>query len=246
MKSNILIVLALLCVFPTIGFAQTITIFGKVTSEEDGNGIPGVLINVQEAGNATTTNNIGEYRIALKREALITFSSMGYVSQEILVTKSTELNIGLVPNLNSLDEVVVVGYGSINKSSLTANISKVDGQDIANIPVPNFQETLQGRLAGVFVADASGKLGDGVKVRIRGTSSISAGNDPLYIIDGIPVTSSGSIDNSNPMAMLNMRDIATINVLKDAAAASIYGARGSNGVVVITTNKGFSGKLNLM
>ncbi|MDO6440354.1 TonB-dependent receptor [Cyclobacterium sp. 1_MG-2023] len=242
MKSNIFIVLALLYVFPTIGLAQTITIFGKVTSEEDGIGMPGVLISALETGNSTSTNDLGEYRINIKKEAIVTFSSMGYVPQEIVVKRSMELNISLVANLNSLDEIVVVGYGSIHKSALTANISRIEGQDIANIPVPNFQETLQGRLPGVFVADASGKLGDGVKVRIRGTSSISAGNDPLYIIDGIPITSSGSIDNSNPMAMLNMRDIASINVLKDAAAASIYGARGSNGVVVITTNKGFSGK----
>lgn len=244
MKSNVSIVLAILLIFPIIGFSQTITISGKVTSDEDDKGIAKVLISAITSGKSTTTNSSGHYRLTLEKEALVTFSSTGYIPREILVKESKELNINLVAKFNDLDEVVVVGYGSIVKASLTANIAKIEGQDISNIPVPNFQETLQGRLSGVFVAAASGKLGDGVKVRIRGESSISAGNDPLYIIDGMPITSSGSIDNSNPMYMLNMRDIESINVLKDAAAASIYGARSSNGVIVITTKEGRPGKTN--
>ncbi|GEO23723.1 SusC/RagA family TonB-linked outer membrane protein [Cyclobacterium qasimii] len=242
MRSNIFIVLVMLLVSPLLGLAQNITISGKVISDEDGMGIPGVSIGIKESGKSTVTDISGRYQLTLDSKETIICSYLGFIQQEILVKNKREINIRLVPNLNTLDEIVVVGYGSINKSDLTGNVSKIEGEEIANIPVPNFQETLQGRLAGVFVASSSGKLGDGVKIRIRGTTSISAGNDPLYIIDGIPVTTAGSIDNSNPMSMINMGDIASINVLKDAAAASIYGARGSNGVVVITTKKGSSGK----
>ncbi|EPR68488.1 TonB-dependent receptor plug domain-containing protein [Cyclobacterium qasimii] len=246
MRSNIFIVLVMLLVSPLLGLAQNITISGKVISDEDGMGIPGVSIGIKESGKSTVTDISGRYQLTLDSKETIICSYLGFIQQEILVKNKREINIRLVPNLNTLDEIVVVGYGSINKSDLTGNVSKIEGEEIANIPVPNFQETLQGRLAGVFVASSSGKLGDGVKIRIRGTTSISAGNDPLYIIDGIPVTTAGSIDNSNPMSMINMGDIASINVLKDAAAASIYGARGSNGVVVITTKKAVQEKLNSM
>ncbi|WP_339925834.1 TonB-dependent receptor [uncultured Cyclobacterium sp.] len=241
MRSNIFIVLVVLLVSPLLGLAQNVTISGTVISDDNGMGIPGVSIGIKESGKSTVTDISGRYELSLDSKETIICSYLGFIPQEILVKNKTEINIRLVPNLNSLDEIVVVGYGSVNKPDLTGNVSKIEGDEIANIPVPNFQDALQGRLAGVFVASSSGKLGDGVKIRIRGTTSISAGNDPLYIIDGIPVTTAGSIDNSNPMSMINMGDIASINVLKDAAAASIYGARGSNGVVVITTKKGISG-----
>jgi len=245
MKSNISIVLVLLFVFPLLGLAQNISISGKVISAADGKGIPDVSVGIGDTGKFTTTNISGQYQLTIDREAIIVFSYLGFIQQEILVKNGRKLNIRLVPNLNTLDEIVVVGYGSINRSDLTGNVSNIEGNEIADIPVANFQEALQGRLPGVFVTSSSGKLGDGVKIRIRGTTSISAGNDPFYVIDGIPVTSEGSIDNSNPMSMINIGDIESINVLKDAAASSIYGARGSNGVVVITTKKGRSGKTKI-
>ncbi|AKP52123.1 SusC/RagA family TonB-linked outer membrane protein [Cyclobacterium amurskyense] len=242
MKSNISIVLTLLFAVPLIGLSQGITISGKVISNEDGKAIPGVSIGIAESGKSTLTDTSGQYQINIDKESTIVFSYLGFIQQEFLVNSSKTLNVSLIPNLQTLNEIVVVGYGSANKADLTGNIAKIEGHEIENIPVPNFQETLQGRLTGVHVTSSTGKLGEGVKVRIRGTTSISAGNDPFYIIDGIPVTTSGSLGNSNPLAMINISDIESINVLKDAAAASIYGARGSNGVVVITTKKGEIGK----
>jgi TonB-linked SusC/RagA family outer membrane protein len=242
MKNNIFFVLAIFLVFPKELWSQSIIVSGKVVASEDGKALPGVWVSSGKSGTSVSTDILGEYRIVLEGEAAIVFSFPGYIPQEVMVKKESELDIRLVSNAQTLKEVVVIGYGSITRSDLTGSVSKLNGNKIAEIPVPNFQEALQGRLPGVFVETSSGKLGEGVKIRIRGTNSISAGNDPFYIIDGIPVTASGGIGNSNPMATVNFRDIASISVLKDASAAAIYGARGSNGVVFITTKKGTPGE----
>ncbi len=148
--------------------------------------------------------------------------------------------INLVPGENTLSEIVVVGYGQASKRELTSSVVKVKGAEIANIPVPNFNQALQGRAAGVFVESNNGKVGEGVKVRIRGQGSVNASNSPLYVVDGIPISTGGI--SGNALADINFNDVESFDILKDAAATAIYGSRAANGVILITTKKGRSGK----
>ena len=140
MRSNIFIVLVVLLVSPLLGLAQNVTISGTVISDDNGMGIPGVSIGIKESGKSTVTDISGRYELSLDSKETIICSYLGFIPQEILVKNKTEINIRLVPNLNSLDEIVVVGYGSVNKPDLTGNVSKIEGDEIANIPVPNFQD----------------------------------------------------------------------------------------------------------
>ncbi|WP_439487560.1 SusC/RagA family TonB-linked outer membrane protein [Algoriphagus sp.] len=222
--------------------AQQREITGTVISEEDGLGLPGVNVLVKESSRGVITDLDGKYSIPATEGETLVFSFVGYMSQEHVVGQRTQLDITLSADAKVLGEVLVVGYGSTTKGDLTGNISSVKGADLAAVPVVNFQDALQGRMAGVFVQSSSGKLGEGVKIRVRGTTSISGGNDPLYVIDGVPVTSGGAIGLYNPMADINFNDIESLEVLKDASASAIYGARGANGVVLITTKTGSKGK----
>lgn len=222
--------------------AQQRVITGTVISEEDGLGLPGVNILVKETSRGVITDLDGKYTIPANVGETLVFSFVGYLSQEHIVGESAVLDLTLSTDAKVLGEVLVVGYGSTTKGDLTGNISNVKGADLAAVPVVNFQDALQGRMAGVFVQSSSGKLGEGVKIRVRGTTSISGGNDPLYVIDGVPVTSGGAIGLYNPMADINFNDIESLEVLKDASASAIYGARAANGVVLITTKTGAKGK----
>lgn len=240
---------ALLCLSllltTALGFeasAQQRVITGTVISEEDGLGLPGVNVLVKETSRGVITDLDGKYSIPVNVGETLVFSFVGYLSQEYVVDERTVVDITLNADAKVLGEVIVVGYGSTTKGDLTGNISNIKGEDLATIPVVNFQDALQGRMAGVFVQSSSGKLGEGVKIRVRGTTSISGGNDPLYVIDGIPVTAGGALGYYNPMSDINFNDIESLEVLKDASASAIYGARGANGVVLITTKTGSKGK----
>jgi TonB-linked SusC/RagA family outer membrane protein len=229
-------------------YAQNKTITGQVIDSESKTGVPGVSVIVK----GTTTGNItdveGKFSIQASSTDVLIFTSVGYVSQEITVGNQSIINVDFAVNIQQLNEVVVVGFGEIDKRDLTGNIAKVSGADIQNIPVPSFEQAIQGRAAGVFVESQNGKLGQGIKIRVRGSSSVSAGNDPLYVIDGIPITSASQSSTSastNPLADINFNDIESIEILKDASSAAIYGSRGSNGVVLITTKKGKAGKTKL-
>jgi len=160
------------------------------------------------------------------------------------------MNISLAPAVSGLTEVVVVGYGKSEKRELTGSISQIKGAEVENVPVPSFESALQGKAAGLNIESGSGKLGQAIKVRIRGTSSISASSQPLYVIDGLPVVSTSLSDETNeetnPLVDLNPNDIESIEVLKDASAAAIYGARAANGVILVTTKKGRMGKKSVV
>lgn len=225
-----------------IATAQTMTVKGTVVSVEDGLPLPGVNVVIKGTTSGTVTDIDGKYNIQVDSNQSLVFSFVGFETQEALIGNRSVIDITLQIDAKTLGEVVVVGFGTITKGDLTGNIASVKGAEIANIPVPNFQEALQGRMAGVFVETNSGKLGEGVKIRVRGTTSISGGNEPLYIIDGLPITSGGAIGDFNPLADINFNDIESFEVLKDASAAAIYGARASNGVVLITTKSGAKGK----
>lgn len=210
---------------------QERTVNGRVLSSDDKSGLPGVSVAVKGTTRGTTTDANGDYRIAVpNNNSILVFSSVGAVSQEITVGNRSQINISLVADDRALNEVVVVGYGTQKKSQLTGAISSVTSKQITEQPITNLGQALQGRVAGVDVAQSGSKPGTVPTIRIRGRRSFNAGNDPLYVVDGIPL--SGGYEDMNP------NDVASMEVLKDATATAIYGARGANGVVLISTKRG--------
>ncbi len=211
------------------------TIKGTII-DENGEKLPGVSVMVKGTSRGITSNAKGEYSIAVTDDkAVLVFSYVGYERQEILVGNRTSLNVSLKVDNKSLSEVVVVGYGIVKRSDLTGSVSQVKSKELNVFPAANVLQALSGRAAGVQVTQNNGAPGAGVSVRIRGTNSIQGSNEPLYVVDGFPIS------GSNP-TMLNNADIESIEILKDASATAIYGSRGANGVVLITTKQGKSGK----
>ncbi|MES1250274.1 MAG: TonB-dependent receptor [Chitinophaga rupis] len=211
---------------------QPIRITGIVTGT-GGEPLAGVSVRVKGVTTGTSTGNKGEYTLTAEDNATLVFSYIGYSDKEVAVGGQNVVNVQLTASDKKLDEVVVIGYGSQKRKDLTGAVSTVTAADIANRPIVDAGEALQGKAAGVQVISNSGKPGAGLTIRVRGSSSISAGNDPLYVVDGIPLTD---------ISAFSPNDIETISILKDAASASIYGTRAANGVVVITTKKGTAGK----
>ena len=211
---------------------EDIIVTGKVSGA---GGIPleGATIHLKNSKYGVTAGANGSFSITVPSDAILMVSYVGYQTAEIIVNNRNSIDVTLQPESTSLSDVVVVGYGTQRKADLTGAVSVVSSKDIENRPIIDAGEALQGKAAGVQVTSNSGKPGAGLSIRIRGSSSISAGNDPLYIVDGIPTT---DISEYNP------NDIESISILKDAASASIYGTRAANGVVVITTKKGVAGK----
>lgn len=226
-------------------WAQERTVSGRVTSSDDGTPLPGVSVQIKGTTRGTTTDSDGNFRIAVSDNARLVFSFIGYDAQELAVGNRSNLSVLLKSNAAELSEVVVTGYGgAMSKREITGSIAKVKGQAIENMPVQSFDRALQGRAAGVQISSANGIPGGAVQVRIRGVGSISAGTEPLYIVDGVQLNSqrTSSFTSSNPLSFLNPNDIESIEILKDAAAASIYGSQAANGVILVTTKKGKAGK----
>ncbi|MBC3786998.1 SusC/RagA family TonB-linked outer membrane protein [Spirosoma utsteinense] len=214
-----------------------IAITGKVLDER-GTGLPGVSVVVKGTTQGATTDGEGSFRISVpSANSVLVFSFVGYLRQEVTVGSQTALNVTLAPDDQTLNEVVVVGYGSQLKKEITGAVQTVSAQEIKDLPVSQIGQKLQGRLAGVQINQATGKPGQGISIRIRGQVSVTAGSDPLYVIDGFPIT--GNI------AQLNPDEIEDISILKDAASTSLYGSRAANGVVLITTKKGKPGQTNI-
>jgi TonB-linked SusC/RagA family outer membrane protein len=232
--------------FAFSAIAQNTTITGKVVDEK---GAPVAGASVLERGtkNGTNTGNDGSFTLQVKSGAMLVITGVGFESRQLAAT-SSNLMIQLTPDVKSLSEVVVTGFGSQIKKDLTGNIARVKGKDIEFMPTPSVDAALQGKAAGVYVNSQSGKLGQAVSVRVRGSSSISAGSEPLYVVDGVPVTTGSQSSYggaTNPLVDLNPNDIESIEVLKDASAGAIFGSRAANGVVLITTKKGKGGKTNV-
>lgn len=236
--------------------AQRLTVTGKVTNP-NGDALPGVSIVVQGTTMGTASDNNGSYSVNVPSgTAVLQFSFLGYAQQNIQINGRTVINIILKETVQQMDEVVVVGYGSVKRSDLTGAVSSISTKQLQSVPVTSFDQAMSGRLAGVEVTQSSHSPGGGVSVRIRGGNSINSKVEPLYVIDGFPIYSdNGKIPNSGPndgvipqlnlLAGINPGDIESIEVLKDASATSIYGARGANGVVLITTKKGKAGQTNV-
>ena len=241
MKHNYRILKRLLLLFIAIsslnGYAQIKTVSGKVTAAEDGSLIPGVNILVKGTTTGAVTDINGDYSLSVDDESTLVFSSIGYATQELAVKGKSVINISLVADVRSLEEIVVVGYGSQLKREVTGAVQTVTTKDLRDLPVSQVTQKLQGRLAGVQINQTTGKPGQGMTVRIRGQLSVSGGSDPLYVVDGFPIT--GNIGAINP------DEIEDITILKDAASTSLYGSRAANGVVLITTKKGKSGQTNV-
>lgn len=241
---RILLLSMLFCCMVLTAFSQR-SVTGRVTDASNGEGLIGATITLKGAKSGTTTDVNGDFKLAISTDAdVLMIAYTGYETQEVTVGNRSTIEVSLNAN-NILNEVVVVGYGKQIKSTLTGNIAKVGGENLQSMPVVSFEQALQGQAAGVFVESTNGKVGAANRIRVRGVGSINAGTEPLYVVDGIPLskdarnTAGGAM---NPLSDLNFNDIASIEVLKDASAKAIYGSRGSNGVVLITTKSGSSGK----
>lgn len=249
-KAKALFLLVAFCGLSNLALAQQ-KVTGRVTSATDGSSLPGVTIRIKGTGTGTSTDLDGNYNIQTANpESVLVFSYVGFIDQEVRVGARSVIDVALVEDVTALEEVVVVGYGVETKRELTGAIAKVDGSTIANTTVPSFEAALQGQAPGVQVIQGSGVAGAGSVIRIRGISSVSAGGDPLIVVDGIPITQDNFLAtnfqngafNNNPLASINPNDIESVEILKDAAAAGIYGSRGANGVILITTKRGKTGK----
>lgn len=229
--------LLLLLLFSLLGAtasAQT-NIVIKGTVQDEMGPLPGVSVAIKGTSTGTLTDLDGKFNLSVPNEkAILTYSFIGYVSQNLTVGLNREFNVILKPKDNSLDEVVVIGYGSVRKKDLTGSTISVKGSDLANIPVTTAAQALAGKAAGVNVIQQSGAPGADVQITVRGGTSITQGTEPLYIVDGFQM--------ENGLRSVDINDIASIDVMKDASATAIYGARGSNGVILITTKSGKSGK----
>ncbi len=204
------------------------TVRGQVT-DETGESIPGANVLVQGTTSGSVTDIDGNYSIAASSDAVLVFSFVGYHTQTVNVDGRSEINVEMVPDIQSLDEIVVIGYGTAKKSDLTGAVDRVTPESFEDQPITRVEEALQGRASGVTVARANGAPGANIKVRIRGVNSITGNNDPLVVVDGIL---GGDLSTINP------NDIESMDILKDASATAIYGVRGSNGVIIVTTKKG--------
>ncbi len=212
---------------------QDIRVTGKVTSESEGP-LPGVNVVIKGTTIGTVTDKEGNYALEAASDATLVFTYVGYKAQEIAVNNQSTINVSLIPDLDQLDEIVVVGYGTRKKSHNTGAIAQVDGSDVAAIQASRVDEALAGKLPGVLIQNQDGAPGAAPKIQIRAASSISGNSNPLIVVDGFPI--SGNLSTVNP------NDIESLEVLKDAASAAIYGSRGANGVILVTTKKGQSGK----
>ncbi len=210
---------------------------GKVL-DESGAGLPGVSVVVKGTQRGISTDMEGMFTLSVPGEsAVLVFSFVGYTTQEIIVGNRSSLEITMSPDLKSLEELVVIGYGVVKKSDLTGSVSQVKAKELNAFPNANVLQSLSGRAPGVHIRQASGAPGANISVRVRGGNSIQGSNEPLYVIDGFPV-------NGNP-THLNNSDIESLEILKDASATAIYGSRGANGVVIITTKKGKKGRTHV-
>lgn len=245
---KLLLLFFVFCGFLLTAAAQQKTITGTVTGAEDKLPIIGATVQIKGTTTGATTDLDGKFQIAAPAGATVEVRFVGMKTSEIVVGAASVYDVALEYDLVGVNEVVVVGYGTQIKSKVTGSISKVDGASLKNIPVVTVEQALQGKTAGVFIESVNGKSTGTTNMRIRGSSSITATNQPLFVVDGIPLTTeslnfSGAV--INPLTSINFNDVESIDILKDAASSAIYGSRGANGVVLITTKKGINGNTKL-
>ena len=245
MKRNYYLWLVLLLLSITVVQAQEKIVAGSVT-DENGILLNGVNILIKNTSEGTQTDFNGNFTISIEDGQTLLFSYVGFESKEVLITSNTNIvNVSLVEELESLGEVVITGFGKQSKRKVIDAISSIKSEQIKEVPNSNFQNALTAKLSGVQINQANGKAEGKISVNIRGVASLSGNQEPLYVVDGIPVINdqeSGSTAPTNPLVNINANDIESIEVLKDASSAAIYGSRGTNGVILITTKSGKEGK----
>ncbi len=236
--------------------SKQITIRGKVV-DQAGQELPGVIVKSKNGQSNAIAKIDGTYAISVNsNESSIIFSYLGFTTQEKEINNQTIINVTLIPNTRSLEEIIVIGYGTQKKSDLTGSVTSVNVKNNESGAYSNFQQLIGGRAAGVVVSETSGQPGSGLSIEVRGTNSLNASSQPLYVVDGIPydIPNISSLNNTpnalgatgaSPLSAINPADIASIEILKDASATAIYGSRGSNGVVLITTKSGVEGKAKI-
>jgi len=255
-RGNTVLYLLLFC---SIGALQAQTTVTGVVADNNGMGIPGVNVTIKGTTTGVATDTDGKYTITAPDSATLIFSYIGFNSQEVAVDGKELINITLDENVQTMDEIVVIGYGTQRRQDINSSISSISSEDIEDLPQVSIDQMLQGKASGVVVTNNSGQPGSSTSIRIRGIGSISGTNEPLYVIDGVPISgdsqnkatsgrpiaggdfSSQGNNSVSPLAMINPSDIASIDILKDASATAIYGSRGANGVIIITTKTGRRG-----
>ncbi|MES2486674.1 MAG: SusC/RagA family TonB-linked outer membrane protein, partial [Bacteroidota bacterium] len=227
------------CLLSTLtAWAQDINVSGTVT-DENGLPVPGASVYVKDATTGTMTDIDGKYQISTPSAGTLVFTYVGYADQQLAVNGQTVINVQIAPTTEAIEEVVVVGYGTQKKSVTTGAISSVRAEQLENMPITRVEQSLQGRVSGVTIFQNAGQPGSGSTVRVRGITSFNgAANNPLYVVDGIIVDNAG-------IGVINQADIESIEVLKDAASAAIYGTRAASGVILVTTKKGKAGKFSV-
>ena len=222
-------------------FGQQVRVSGTVTDAADRSTLPGVNVVVKGTLTGAITGINGEYSLQAKPGDVLVFTFIGYLQQEVAVGNQTVVNVALQTDVQALEEVVVIGYGTVKKSDRTGSVTAVSAKDFNKGAITSAQDLLVGKTAGVVITTPGGAPGDGARIRIRGGSSLNASNDPLLIIDGVPIDNNNVSGSSNILSFVNPNDIETFTILKDASATAIYGSRASNGVILITTKKGKAG-----
>ena len=218
------------------------TITGKVTSDDDPEGLPGVNVLLKGSSTGTVTDIEGNFSLEVPDDnAVLVFSSVGYLQQEVVVGSQSVIDLKLSIDITTLGEIVVVGYGTQKTKDVTGAVKRVTNEDFNKGIVNNAGQLIQGKAAGVNVTSSSGEPGSGQRIIIRGQGTLHAGSGPLFVLDGFPLGLAGTGSGGSPLNFINPDDIETIDILKDASATAIYGARGANGVVIITTKKGKEG-----
>jgi TonB-dependent starch-binding outer membrane protein SusC len=251
MKKHLLLTVPVLVAGMTQVMAQTRAISGRITDRSTGEALPGVTVLVKGTTNGVSTNSDGSFTLSVPASATaLSVSSVGFITQEIPLNDATTYNVGLAADTKTLSEVVVTGYGgSQDVKDLTGSVAQVKEEKLLLQPVQSVDQALQGRMAGVSINTTSGTLGDQAAVRVRGANSISGSSQPLYVLDGVPLNTNDQTNvlgtRYNPLADINPNDIQSIDVLKDASAAAIYGSRAANGVIIITTKRGRTGQPKL-
>lgn len=236
--------------FISRSFAQSV-VSGTVTDQTNSKGVPNVSVTVKGTSTATQTDNNGDFRISAPSNATLVFTSVGYGSMEVAIAGRTSVNVVMVPTNANLSEVVVIGYGTARRRDLTGSVSSVQAKDFNKGIITSPDQLIQNKVPGLQVTTNSGQPGSATTVKIRGNNSIRAVNNPLYVVDGVPLSGNyarpnfgngtfGSVPDANPLIFINPYDIQSITVLKDAASTAIYGSRGANGVIEISTKTGVS------
>lgn len=239
-------VLGAMFFLPHVSFSQNKVITGKVLDSRSGSGMPGVTVSPKGGTTGTQTGADGSYQLTVgSAVTTLVFSSVGFSTQEVNITGKTTADVSLALATGSLGEVIVIGYGTARKKDLTGAVTTISSKDFQKGAITTPEQMIAGKVAGVSIISNGGQPGSGSVIRIRGGSSLNASNDPLIVIDGVPLDNGGISGASNPLSFINANDVESFTVLKDASAAAIYGTRAANGVIIITTKKGRSDKLRV-